>query len=217
VSDERDPNPSADRESETFGALPGNNAAGWSPDDAVVTTGPASEGDLDVESDDGTRHEGAGDDWAADDDAGDDWAADGGAGDGVAPDDGAEDGDQPTDPDEPADDRLHTALPPKLESWRRRSATGAILTGFALGLQQAFEKEHEQPSIIMQTSGDPPRDLPVEAEFEHARPRQSVVSIRPWLLANAAPTEDPESGASDTDTDGDGEPAPGRDSDSEDS
>jgi hypothetical protein len=187
VSDEPDPDSSAKREAETFDAPPANGAAGWSgsAEDPVVTTGPASEGDLDV-----------------------------------APHDGAEDDGQPTDPDEPADDRLHTALPPKVEAWRRRSATGAILTGFALGLQQAFEKEHEQPAIIMQTSGDPPRDLPVEAEVEHARPRQSVVSIRPWLLANAAPTEDPESGASDSgasDSDADGKPAPGRDSDSEDS
>jgi hypothetical protein len=75
-----------------------------------------------------------------------------------------------------------SALPPKVEAWRKRSATGAILTGFALGLQQVFEKEKEEPAIVMQTSGDPPTDLPVEADVEHGRPRQSVVSIRPWLL-----------------------------------
>ena len=75
----------------------------------------------------------------------------------------------------------HTALPPKLEKWRKRSATGAILTGFALGLQEALENRQE-PSIVVQTSGDPPQDLPVEAELEYGRPRQSVVSIRPWLL-----------------------------------
>jgi hypothetical protein len=83
-----------------------------------------------------------------------------------------------------------TALPPRLEAWRRRSATGAILTGFARGLQQVFEKEQEQPSIIMTTSGDPPKDLPVEAEVEQGRPRQSVVNIRPWLLDKPAPAEE---------------------------
>jgi hypothetical protein len=87
----------------------------------------------------------------------------------------------------------HTALPPKLEAWRRRSAAGAILTGFALGLQEALEKRKEEPGIVMQTSGDPPKDLPVEADFEYGRPRQSVVHIRPWLL-----------------TDGDGAPASDR-------
>ena len=86
---------------------------------------------------------------------------------------------------EQGDDANHTALPPKVEAWRRRSATGAVLTGFALGLQQALGKEQEQPAIVMQTSGDPPRDLPVEAEVEQGRPRQSVVNIRPWLLRRA--------------------------------
>lgn len=75
-----------------------------------------------------------------------------------------------------------TALPGKVEAWRRRSAAGAILTGFALGLQQALETHREEPSIVVQISGDPPDDLPVEAEFEYGRPRQSVVSIRPWML-----------------------------------
>jgi len=128
-----------------------------------------------------------------------------GAGDGSASDDGRDRGSDSPD-DDPAslhdpgspvedtgspvddsgsDDGLHTALPPKFESWRRRSATGAILTGFALGLQQAFSKEHEQPSIVMETSGDPPTDLPVEADMELARPRQSVVTIRPWLVRSS--------------------------------
>ncbi len=75
-----------------------------------------------------------------------------------------------------------TALPGRVEAWRRRSAAGAILTGFALGLQEALETHREEPSIVVQTSGDPPDDLPVEAEFEYGRPRQSVVSIRPWML-----------------------------------
>jgi hypothetical protein len=84
--------------------------------------------------------------------------------------------------DDLADDHSSSALPPKVEAWRKRSATGAMLTGFALGLQQVFEKKKEEPAIVMQTSGDPPTDLPVEADVEHGRPRQSVVSIRPWLL-----------------------------------
>jgi len=114
-----------------------------------------------------------------------------------------------------ADDGLHTALPPRIEAWRRRSATGAILTGFALGLQQALEKEREDPGITMQTSGAPPRDLPVEADMELARPRHSVVSIRPWLLGNADPAggPDPDREAAATVDAGDGaddraEPAP---------
>lgn len=79
----------------------------------------------------------------------------------------------------------HSALPNKVEAWRRRSATGAILTGFALGLQQVFEPKQDEPAVIMETSGEPPKDLPVEADFEYGRPRQSVVNVRPWLLPSA--------------------------------
>jgi hypothetical protein len=95
----------------------------------------------------------------------------------------------------------HTALPPKLEAWRKRSAAGAILTGFALGLQEALEKPKEEPSIMMETSGDPPKDLPVEADFEYGRPKQSMVSIRPWLLPDGSGDEATPEAATDTATD----------------
>ncbi|HMC38776.1 MAG TPA: hypothetical protein VKI19_03880 [Acidimicrobiales bacterium] len=104
---------------------------------------------------------------------------------------------------EPAPTTGQTALPPRIEAWRRRSAAGAVLTGIALGLQQALEKRKEEPSIVMETSGEPPQDLPVEADFEYGRPRQSVVQIRPWLLGDAAAapsgTDPAEAGPEDTD------------------
>ncbi|HWE56319.1 MAG TPA: hypothetical protein VG435_12455 [Acidimicrobiales bacterium] len=87
------------------------------------------------------------------------------------------------DPDDGAAE-AHTALPPRVEAWRKRSAAGAILTGFALGLQEALETKRDDPSIVIQTSGDPPKDLPVDADFEYGRPKQSVVQIRPWLTGD---------------------------------
>jgi hypothetical protein len=80
-----------------------------------------------------------------------------------------------------------TGLPDSIERWRKRTATGTVLTAFALGLQQVFEPEREQPPIIMETSGEPPQDLPVEAQLEQLGPRQSSVTVRPWLL-EANPT-----------------------------
>ena len=80
------------------------------------------------------------------------------------------------------DDTRTTGLPPRVERWRRRSAAGAIMTGFALGLQQVFEPEKKEPSIMLETSGDPPGDLPVDAELDGLGARHSVVRIRPWLL-----------------------------------
>ncbi|MGC8627255.1 MAG: hypothetical protein ACP5VR_06795 [Acidimicrobiales bacterium] len=86
-----------------------------------------------------------------------------------------------------ADQPRTTGLPDKIEAWRRRSATGAVLTAFALGLQEALEPERKEPAIVMQTSGDPPKDLPVEAQLEQLGPRQSTISVRPWLLGNQTP------------------------------
>jgi hypothetical protein len=94
---------------------------------------------------------------------------------------GDDTGEAPDVGDHPRDGS-NAAAPSKVETWRKRSAAGAVMTGIAMGLQQVFEKEREEPAIIMTTSGDPPRDLPVEAEVEHGRPRRSVVNIRPWLL-----------------------------------
>jgi hypothetical protein len=81
---------------------------------------------------------------------------------------------------------LHNALPPRAESWRRRSATGAILTGIALGLKEALEPRRNEPSIVVQVSGDPLEDLPVEAHLDQTVPANSVVNIRPWLLTDGS-------------------------------
>jgi hypothetical protein len=81
----------------------------------------------------------------------------------------------------------HTALPKRVETWRRKSALGAILTGFALGLKEALEPKRDEPKIVAQVSGDPVGDLPVEAHLDDMRPRDSIVTIRPWLLADRPP------------------------------
>ncbi|MGH9077521.1 MAG: hypothetical protein ACRDY0_08730 [Acidimicrobiales bacterium] len=79
---------------------------------------------------------------------------------------------------------------PRRDTWRRRTATGAVLTGMALGFQQALERPREEPSIMIETSGDPPSDLPVEAEVGQIRPADNVVMIRPWLLTDQQPATD---------------------------
>ncbi|MGH9094119.1 MAG: hypothetical protein ACRDXE_03065 [Acidimicrobiales bacterium] len=90
------------------------------------------------------------------------------------------------------DEEPHTALPPKVESWRRRSATGAILSGFAFGVREVFEPERKDPSIVMETSGEPPQDLPVEATLDALPARHSVVRIRPWLLDRQPAADGPD-------------------------
>ncbi len=98
-----------------------------------------------------------------------------------------------------------TGLPDSVERWRQRSATGAVLTAFAFGLQQALETEKKEPAIIMVTSGEPPTDLPVEAQLEQLGPRQSSVKVRTWVLPGAATDEGEEAGHPSTGDSPDGE------------
>lgn len=79
-----------------------------------------------------------------------------------------------------------TGLPDWAERWRVRSAAGTVLSAVAFGLQQVFETERKEPAIVMETSGEPPTDLPVEAQLEQLGPRQSSVTVRPWLLGNGS-------------------------------
>lgn len=106
----------------------------------------------------------------------------------------------------------HSGLPDSAERWRVRSATGTVLTAFAFGLQQVFEPDRNQPAIVMETSGEPPKDLPVEAQLEQLGPRQSSITVRSWLLGNkpsqSAPMA-PQAGDDDA-SGGNGGTTPGR-------
>jgi hypothetical protein len=77
---------------------------------------------------------------------------------------------------------LHTALPGRLEAWRRRSVTGMLLTGIALGLREALEPKREEAAIMTEAPGEPPGDKALEVNVDSSRPAESVMVIRPWLL-----------------------------------
>ena len=94
-------------------------------------------------------------------------------------------------PDEVESDAAAPGRTGTRESWRRRSATGAILTGIALGFREVLETERQDPAIVQETSGVPPKDLPVEADLQEAAPRRNVVHVRPWLLGQTAPPPAP--------------------------
>jgi hypothetical protein len=100
----------------------------------------------------------------------------------------------PVDDDGGDDKGPHTALPPRVESWRRRSVAGAVLSGFAFGLKEALEPERQEAPIIVQVSGDPVDDLPVEAHLDDLQPSESVVTVRPWLLKEIAAEGGPAEG-----------------------
>lgn len=78
---------------------------------------------------------------------------------------------------------MTTSLPPRVEAWRRRSATGALLTGVALGLQEVFEPRRDPVAIVAEAPGEPPGPpQPLEVHLDPDDPAASSVVVRRWLL-----------------------------------
>jgi len=129
-------------------------------------------------------------------------AADGGGDGGLRDDpddragDGPDDGDGgPDDPDGDlgalSDDDIagrHNALPRRVESWRSRSATGAIATAMAMGLQQVFEPERRRPAAVAEAPSDPYDDNdPVTVDYLPDDAEGTRVHVKPWLLERQDP------------------------------
>jgi hypothetical protein len=67
----------------------------------------------------------------------------------------------------------------------KRSAAGAVLSGIALGLQQALEQKRELPAFVMEAPGEPEDpDAPIILHFDPDDPTKTVAVIR-----SRAPTE----------------------------
>lgn len=75
------------------------------------------------------------------------------------------------------------ALPRRVESWRRRSATGAIATAMAMGLQQVFEPERRKPAAMAEAPSDPySDDDPITVDYVPDDAMATTVHVKPWLL-----------------------------------
>ena len=64
-----------------------------------------------------------------------------------------------------------------LESWRRTTAAGAVVTGLALGMQQVFQPRHDEPGIIIDYAGDPPVLEPLTLFFHPTVPEATLVLL----------------------------------------
>lgn len=94
------------------------------------------------------------------------------------------------------------ALPRRVESWRTRSATGAVISAMAMGLRQVFMPEQEKPAIIAEAPGDPYDDEdPIVVDYVADDASGTTVILRPWLLPGAEPGGDDHAGG---DSAGDG-------------
>ncbi len=61
----------------------------------------------------------------------------------------------------------------------KRSATGAVMTGIAVGLQQALELPKQQPAFVIEASGEPDDpDRPIDLQFDPDSPADTVAIIR---------------------------------------
>src|ERR1035437_6024637 len=93
------------------------------------------------------------------------------AADGVPP-----DGDE-TGSGEPVND-----APPTRFDRVRRSTAGVMMTGIALGLQDALELPKKQPDFVIKASGQPDGPQgPIDLSFDPDDPSNTVAVIRPWL------------------------------------
>jgi hypothetical protein len=69
-----------------------------------------------------------------------------------------------------------------LDRWRRRSATGALLTSVALGLRHVFDPEKKERIVVEQEApGQPEKLEPLELHFDAESPHATFVVLRPWL------------------------------------
>ena len=78
----------------------------------------------------------------------------------------------------PQDDHTpHEPLP--FQRWIKRSASGAVLTGIALGLQQVYQPRRELPAFVMEAPGEPEDpNAPISLHFDPDDPTKTVAVIR---------------------------------------
>lgn len=80
------------------------------------------------------------------------------------------------------------ALPRRVESWRSRSASGAIATAIAMGLQQVFEPERRRPAAVAEAPSDPyDDDDPITVDYVPDDAEATTVHVKPWLLQKGEP------------------------------
>ena len=61
----------------------------------------------------------------------------------------------------------------------KRSATGAVMTGIAVGLQQALELPRQEPAFVIEASGEPDDpNRPIDLRFDPDSPADTVAIIR---------------------------------------
>jgi hypothetical protein len=95
-------------------------------------------------------------------------AGDVAAGEGAA---GAEDGVDPEGAEAERD-------PLRFNNWMKRSATGAVMTGIAIGLREALEPRRPEVAFVIEASDPDSPDGPIDLRFDPDSPQNTVAVIR---------------------------------------
>jgi hypothetical protein len=69
--------------------------------------------------------------------------------------------------------------PLRFNNWMKRSATGAVMTGIALGFQAALQPRKPEAPFVIEGHGDPDDlDGPIDLRFDPDSPSNTVAIIR---------------------------------------
>ena len=81
--------------------------------------------------------------------------------------------------------------PSRFERIRTGTAAGAIMTGIALGFQEALTIRKNEPAIVQEAPGEPPGPpRAVDLRVDPDDPNRSIAVIRPWLIGDASDVPD---------------------------
>ena len=73
--------------------------------------------------------------------------------------------------------------PTRFERIRSGTAAGVIMTGIALGFQEALTVRRNEPAIVHEAPGEPPGPpRAVELHVDPDDPSGSIAVVRPWLV-----------------------------------
>jgi len=109
--------------------------------------------------------------------------------------------DEPAEPDDSLeafygqDDIFGLKLPqpteaPRVPPKKARTATGALLTGIALGLRDVFDPEKKRDAIAIEQEAPGEPEGPQRYEIRlQSSPRDSQAIFRPWVEGEEPPTE----------------------------
>jgi hypothetical protein len=82
--------------------------------------------------------------------------------------------------------------PLRFNNWMKRSAAGAVMTGIAVGLQEALEPRRKEVPFVIEADGQPDDpDAPILLKFDPDSPADTVAIIRRPVTSDRQTTPPP--------------------------